>query len=135
MKFVEVVHIGPICYAHQLYLPYESKCNDCHGHNAEVEVTITADALDPNGMVVDFTEIKRVVNLFDHSTIGVIRDITGAAVVFKKHYPEINPSTAENIALAIFELLTGVVVKLNPQAKVVRVAFSETPSSKVLVEA
>ena len=59
--------------AHFLRLNYESKCTSMHGHNWIVTVTVQNDKLDENGMVVDFTKIKDVVNLFDHrhaDTVG-----------------------------------------------------------------
>ena len=52
--------------AHFLRLNYESKCTSMHGHNWIVTVTVQNDKLDENGMVVDFTKIKDIVNLFDH---------------------------------------------------------------------
>src|SRR6185312_17415265 len=47
------------CYGHRL-LNYAGKCKHLHGHNGRAVVTLEAPALDPLGMVLDFTEIKRV---------------------------------------------------------------------------
>ena len=46
-----------ISSCHQLYLDYESKCENLHGHNWKVNVYCRAEKLDSNGMVCDFTEI------------------------------------------------------------------------------
>mgnify|MGYP000001762538 FL=1 len=70
--------------AHFLHLDYESKCTNLHGHNWIITVTVQNDTLDRNGMVVDFSKIKEIVNQFDHH---VINDVLGG----------LNP-TAENIA-------------------------------------
>ena len=48
------------CYGHRL-LDYDGACRHPHGHNAEVEVEVTAETLDRRGMVVDFGDVKRVV--------------------------------------------------------------------------
>ena len=48
------------CYGHRL-MQYQGKCRVPHGHNATVALDLQAEALDPLGMVVDFSDIKRVV--------------------------------------------------------------------------
>lgn len=70
--------------AHKLCLDYESKCTSLHGHNWIITIECRARELNHNGMVVDFTHIKKqVMELLDHK---VINDIL-----------PFNP-TAENIA-------------------------------------
>ena len=73
-----------ISAAHCLKLNYRSKCENLHGHNWIITVTVQSETLDENGMVVDFTKIKDVVNQFDHH---VINEVIG----------DLNP-TAENMA-------------------------------------
>ena len=51
-----------ISACHQLYLDYESKCENLHGHNWKINVYCRAEKLDSNGMVCDFTEIKRLIH-------------------------------------------------------------------------
>jgi 6-pyruvoyltetrahydropterin/6-carboxytetrahydropterin synthase len=48
------------CYGHRL-LDYDGICKHPHGHNAVVEVDVRTDRLDKRNMVVDFSDIKRVV--------------------------------------------------------------------------
>jgi 6-pyruvoyltetrahydropterin/6-carboxytetrahydropterin synthase len=48
------------CYGHRL-LQYDGKCRYLHGHNGRALITLAAASLDQLGMVVDFSEIKRVV--------------------------------------------------------------------------
>ena len=48
------------CYGHRL-LRYTGKCRHLHGHNAKVEIELSAKRLDPRGMVVDFQEITDVI--------------------------------------------------------------------------
>lgn len=73
-----------IAGAHHLDLNYESKCSNLHGHNWIVTVKCASDHLDDNGMVADFTHIKKWVHdKLDHQNLNEIVDF--------------NP-TAENIA-------------------------------------
>ena len=48
------------CYGHRL-LDYDGICKHPHGHNAIVEVDVRTDNLDSRNMVVDFSDIKRIV--------------------------------------------------------------------------
>ena len=71
--------------AHQLKLPYESKCENLHGHNWIIVVYCKAEKLTEYGMIVDFKKVKDVIHgRLDH---GYINDIVAP----------LNP-TAENMA-------------------------------------
>lgn len=69
---------------HRLDLDYESKCTRRHGHNWIITVCCKSAELNANGMVVDFTHIKkRVADYLDHGDLNELLPF--------------NP-TAENIA-------------------------------------
>jgi len=73
-----------IAGAHNLTLDYESKCHNVHGHNWIVTVHCRTKKLNQNGMVEDFTLIKKQIHdKLDHKYINDVVDF--------------NP-TAENIA-------------------------------------
>lgn len=60
-----------ISASHRLELDYESKCSRLHGHNWIITVHCKARELDRNGMVVDFTDIKRtVMGRLDHACLN-----------------------------------------------------------------
>jgi 6-pyruvoyltetrahydropterin/6-carboxytetrahydropterin synthase len=97
------------CYGHRL-LNYDGKCRHLHGHNGKAVLTIEADKLDARGMVMDFSEIKRVVadwidRTLDHRmllhqddpVLPFLRQMKEPVFVMNT-----NP-TAENIAKLIFD--------------------------------
>ncbi|MDE6311312.1 MAG: 6-carboxytetrahydropterin synthase QueD [Muribaculaceae bacterium] len=60
-----------ISAAHCLELDYESKCTSLHGHNWIITVHCRARELNRNGMVTDFTDIKRIVTeRLDHRCLN-----------------------------------------------------------------
>ena len=60
-----------IAGAHSLKLDYESKCRNLHGHNWIVTVKCMAKELDRNGMVMDFTHIKKLIHdRLDHKCLN-----------------------------------------------------------------
>ena len=70
--------------SHRLELDYDSKCSQLHGHNWIITIYCKARELNQNGMVVDFTEIKRKIKRpLDHQNLNDVLPF--------------NP-TAENIA-------------------------------------
>lgn len=97
------------CYGHRL-LDYQGKCRFLHGHNGRASITIEAPMLDARGMVMDFTEIKRVVSRWiddelDHRML-LRRDDPAVPLLNQLGEPlflmDVNP-TAENIARLIYE--------------------------------
>lgn len=73
-----------ISAAHRLQLSYESKCSNLHGHNWIITVECRSRDLNADGMVADFTDVKRL--LLEHLDHKVLNDVL-----------PFNP-TAENIA-------------------------------------
>ena len=62
-----------ISACHRLKLSYESKCQNLHGHNWIITVYCKSRALNSDGMVVDFTHIKRLVQeRLDHANLNAV---------------------------------------------------------------
>ncbi|MFO0900139.1 MAG: 6-carboxytetrahydropterin synthase [Pirellulales bacterium] len=101
------------CYGHRL-LQYDGKCKHLHGHNGRAIISLASEQLDAIGMVIDFTDIKRVVSRWiddnlDHRMIlhrddpyvPVLRDLGEPLYLI-----DANP-TAENIARLIYDCAEG----------------------------
>lgn len=76
----EVIKRLEISAAHRLSLDYESKCSNLHGHNWIVTVYLRSETLNQNGMIMDFTEIKRrIQDKLDHKVINDVVDFNPTA--------------------------------------------------------
>ena len=79
--------------AHAL-VGYKGNCERLHGHNWNVEVTVSGEKLDSAGLLIDFRELKRVIDEItgglDHLNLNEL-----------PYFSENNPST-ENIARYIY---------------------------------
>ena len=80
---------------------YYGKCENPHGHNYRVLVTLMGAVLEPNGLLLDFKLLKQVlrptVDYLDHKMINDLEPFT-----------TVNPS-AENLAKYFFEQTAGAV--------------------------
>lgn len=94
-----------IAGAHNLKLPYESKCSNIHGHNWIITIYCKAGTLTEYGMVIDFKKVKELIsNKLDHKYINDIVDF--------------NP-TAENMAKWICDQVNSICEKNKRCYKVV----------------
>jgi 6-pyruvoyltetrahydropterin/6-carboxytetrahydropterin synthase len=98
---------------------YKGKCESMHGHNWKVEVLVSRQEPDSLGMVMDFSNLKKITQAtleeLDHHQLDNIE-------YFKKH----NPSS-EEIARYIFNKLKKEISERDCQLEEVRVW--ETDSS------
>ena len=89
----EISVIMDFSAAHNLR-QYHGKCENLHGHNWKVEVILASSKLDRAGMVMDFSQLKKIVNEilgdFDHKHLNDL-----------DYFKEKNPSS-ENIAQYIY---------------------------------
>ncbi len=69
---------------------YKGKCENVHGHNYRVQVTVAGEHLADNGLLVDFLELKRLMH-------GVIEYLDHRFINDLSPFDVINPS-AENMA-------------------------------------
>ena len=100
---------------------YKGKCENPHGHNYRVQVTLEGPQLDAIGLLVDFTQLKEVIRTvvkrLDHQFINDLEPFT-----------TVNPS-AENIAKYFYDEVNGNVGGLPSGAKITDVIVWETDTS------
>jgi len=105
--------------AHALH-NFQGKCENLHGHNWKVEVTVRGAKLDQAGMVIDFARLKGLTNAvldeLDHTNLN---DLPA--------FKEVSPSS-ENIARLIFDSLAGRLEE--PGVDLVRVTAWESETSR-----
>ena len=117
------------CYGHRL-LEYDGVCKHPHGHNAVAEIDVRTDSLDSRNMVVDFSDIKRLVKGWidrelDHKMILRHDDplVKPLQTLGEPVYVIDSNPTVERIARLIFEKTSEL------GFPVVEVRVWETPTS------
>ena len=102
---------------------YHGKCEDVHGHNYRVRVTVEGDQLDSTGLLVDFLEVNSLitgaVGYLDHRFIN---DLAPFDIV--------NPS-AENIAKYFYDKIS-VGLKNEVPVRVSAIQVWETDTSSAI---
>lgn len=74
---------------------YRGKCENLHGHNYKVRVTLAGAELDATGLLYDFVHLKQVIQ-------NVIGSLDHRYLNELKPFDVLNPS-AENIARYIYD--------------------------------
>lgn len=96
---------------------YKGKCENLHGHNWKVGVLVSTDRLNKQDMVIDFSELKSILNKIishlDHKCLNSL-------AYFKN-----KQTTAENIAYYIWSNLNKLLAKYKLQR--IKVIVWETP--------
>jgi 6-pyruvoyltetrahydropterin/6-carboxytetrahydropterin synthase len=100
---------------------YHGKCENPHGHNYKVRVTIEGPALDATGLLSDFSQLKKVIR-------GVIEGVDHKFLNDQAPFDVINPS-AENIAKYFFDETARGISALPPGAKITAITIWETDTA------
>lgn len=123
---------------------HNSQCRNLHGHRYVIEITlsgniITAKKTSENGMVMDFSDVKRiarehVVDRWDHAflvykndqvVLDFLNSLPNHKTVIFNQVP-----TAENMATEAFRILQELYQDTyGNQLKLMRVRLYETPNS------
>ena len=101
---------------------YKGKCENPHGHNYRIRVTLAGERLDHAGLLVDFKDLKDVmketIERLDHQMMNDVEPFT-----------TLNPS-AENLAHFFFAETNKKMVKLtNDRVHVKEVTVFETDTT------
>ena len=125
--------------AHALY-GYDGPCKNIHGHTYTLSVTLIGkiinDNLNPkNGMVIDFTDFKKVVkdnviDVFDHSLVLNLNSPHAQLNDLNNNFEKINyvpyQPSCENL---IVDFLERIKSKLPDNILVKNLKLEETPTS------
>jgi len=100
---------------------YKGKCENVHGHNYRVRVTLQGDTLDSIGLLYDFVHLKQmikdVIQTLDHRFMNEIPP-----------FDTINPS-AENIAKYFYEQAAQKLPKAANRARLESVTVWESDTT------
>jgi 6-pyruvoyltetrahydropterin/6-carboxytetrahydropterin synthase len=100
---------------------YRGKCENVHGHNYRVRVTVEGPQLDSIGLLVDFTRLKQVmreiIGRLDHQFINDLEP-----------FRTINPS-AENLAKYFYDEMKRGLNDLPSGARIIGATIWETETS------
>jgi 6-pyruvoyltetrahydropterin/6-carboxytetrahydropterin synthase len=121
-------------YAHRL-LNHPALCQYLHGHSGRAEVEIMSNALDDQGMVEDFSVLKKAMNAildqWDHATLLQATD--PLKPIFDLHNQRVytfeEPPTAEVMSRTLFNKLQDFF-----PGRVKRVTISETENNQATFE-
>src|ERR1700745_1828338 len=93
--FMYEVTVEDTCAAGHCLRNYKGKCENPHGHNCTVRVTLAGKELDKAGLLLDFKDLrdvmKHVIDRLDHQMINDLEPFT-----------VLNPS-AENLAKYFYD--------------------------------
>lgn len=106
--------------AHRLrYL--RGRCEELHGHNWKIEVSVVSDRLNPEGIVLDFgilkQKVEKVLKTLDHTYLNDLP-------AFAKKEP-----SSENIATYIFDKMKKELTRYPVKLKRVTAWESDTSSA------
>ncbi|MBI5050779.1 MAG: 6-carboxytetrahydropterin synthase QueD [Nitrospirae bacterium] len=116
----ELVVEAQFSAAHQLR-GYKGKCENMHGHNWRVQISVSAERLNEIGLAIDFHELKilanEVISTLDHSVLNETFPFT-----------EINPSS-ENIAKWLYDSIKKKMPNGNVRLSAITVWEAESSSA------
>ena len=118
---------------------YDGLCRNIHGHSYKMDITLAGQPLHDespkNGMVMDFGDLKRLVNeeiisLLDHALVLNAKTDAQLVEALKQNYEKIvivdfQPTT-ENLLNFIADKLKA---KLSERVKLTRIRLRETDTS------
>jgi 6-pyruvoyltetrahydropterin/6-carboxytetrahydropterin synthase len=100
---------------------YRGKCENLHGHNYRVRVTLEGPQLDSIGLLCDFTHLKQIMR-------GIIGALDHQFMNDLEPFRVVNPS-AENMAKYFFDEVTRQLKDLPAGARIADIVVWETDTT------
>lgn len=95
---------------------YKGKCENMHGHTYKLQVSVEGDR-DESGLVIDFVELKRVVNekiidKLDHTNLNDVLDVNPSAEnivewIWNELWPDFSTERYHLYAVKLWETPTS----------------------------
>jgi 6-pyruvoyltetrahydropterin/6-carboxytetrahydropterin synthase len=138
-QYIRVTKKFTFDMAHALY-GYDGPCKNIHGHTYVLYVTLKGKILEKenhpkNGMVIDFTEFKRIVNeqviqVFDHSLVLNLNSPHAQLNDLHSNFEKINyvpyQPSCENL---LIDFVNRINIKLPNNIIINSLKLEETPTS------
>lgn len=126
--------------AHRL-MNYIGACSNIHGHTWQGEITIKGTQLDRHGFIMDFKQLKKLINKFikdfDHAIILNVKDKRLRNLCIENDYKAFTfdeDPTCEVISRWLYRRVYIEIERLKLNIKLVSVTIKETPTSKCTYE-
>ncbi|MEJ5185904.1 MAG: 6-carboxytetrahydropterin synthase QueD [Candidatus Geothermincolales bacterium] len=103
---------------------YRGPCSRVHGHGFEVEVAVGGSDLGPDQLLVDFHDLKEVLN-------RVLEEMDHRFLNEMPPFDRLSP-TSENIARLVYEKVEGELKGLGRPARLLWVSVAESPDTRVV---
>jgi len=100
---------------------YKGKCENPHGHNYKVKMTLEGPQVDGIGLLCDFAQLKEAIH-------GVIRGVDHKFLNDQAPFDVINPS-AENIAKYFYDETSRQIRALPAGARIQSITVWETDTT------
>lgn len=91
------------------------KCENLHGHNFKVELTVGGDDLDDSGMLMDFTDLKKILKSIlsdlDHRDLNTVHPFSQsspsseriAEYIYQRASQELDGGSADVVSVTVSE--------------------------------
>src|SRR5260370_21683345 len=96
---------------------YRGKCENVHGHNYKVQITVEGAQLDSIGLLCDFLHLKQIIR-------GIVQGLDHQFLNDLPAFSHLNPSS-ENLAKHFYEEASNQVASLPASARITCITASE----------
>ncbi len=89
---------------------HPGKCKELHGHRWKIEIEIEGDVQEDTGMVIDFKDVKDIIDELDHKCLNTIIEVPTAENLawylydkFNKLFNECYADAVDTIYVKVWE--------------------------------
>jgi len=117
---------------------HKGRCSSFHGHNIKIDITVQRDKLNENDMVIDFYDLKEIVNKeldnWDHAMLLNHGDINSFSIIKgcenqRMVQLALGDPTSENLCFVLFNILCEKLVEVDLKLRLKSVVIWESDES------